>query len=324
MRTIDAATVEATLSYPALVDVLEEGFRAGAHAPTRHHHTIKLNGRPDATWLLMPAWTASQAGGAGAGKYAGVKLVSVFPDNGQRTGNPAIYGVYLLISTETGEPLALIDAPKLTVWRTAAASALASRYLARADARKLAMVGAGALAPYLIRAHASVRPIDQVTIWNRTLAHAETVQAELAKTNPELSVRVVSDIEGAVRDADIVSTATISKEPVVRGAWLKPGSHLDCVGGFRPDMREADDDVIKRARVWVDTRDGATHEAGDIVIPLASGVLKAADINGDLYDIARGICPVRGSSDEITFFKSVGASIEDLTAAVFVYERNAT
>lgn len=321
MRTIDAATVEATLSYPALVDVLAGAFRTGAHAPRRHHHTIRLDDRPDATWLLMPAWTAAGAGAETAGRYAGVKLVSVFPDNGVRHRKPAIYGVYLLISTETGEPLALIDAPRLTVWRTAAASALAARHLARAEARRLAMIGAGALAPYLIRAHASVRPIREVAIFNRTRANAEKVRAEVALALPHVVVQVVPDAETAIRGADIVASATISSEPVIRGEWLTPGCHVDCVGGYRPDMREADDEVIRRASIFVDTRAGAMHEAGDIVVPLKSGLLQEAGIRGDLYDIARGTAPPRHGDDEITFFKSVGASIEDLAAAVHLYER---
>lgn len=321
MRTIDAAAIDGVLAYPALVDVLAEAFRTGAHAPPRHHHTIALDGRPDATWLLMPAWTASGAGSATAGAYAGVKLVSVFPDNGARFSKPAIQGVYLLISTETGEPLALLDAPRLTVWRTAAASALAARHLARPDARRLAMLGAGALAPYLIRAHASVRPIREVAIWNRTPANAEALRATLARTDPALTVTLAATPEAAISGADIVSSATISKEPLIRGAWLAPGMHIDCVGAYRPDMREADDEVIRRARLWVDTRAGAMHEAGDIVMPLAAGLIGEHHITGDLYDIARGTCSLRNGSDEITFFKSVGASIEDLAAAVHLYER---
>src|SRR5262245_45794430 len=169
MQLITAAEIEGALGYPGLVDILEDAFRVGAIAPPRHHHGIALDDRPEAALLLMPAWTSSAPGSATAGAYAGVKLVTVFPDHA-RLGKPAVYGVYLLLSTESGEPLALMDAPRLTVWRTAAASALAARRLARADAARMLMVGAGALAPYLVRAHASVRPIREVTIWNRTPA----------------------------------------------------------------------------------------------------------------------------------------------------------
>lgn len=320
MRIITADDIERTLTYPGLVDVLEAQFRIGAISPPRHHHTIALAGRPEATLLLMPAWTAGAPGATTAGRYAGVKLVTVFPDNG-RLGKPAVQGAYLLLSTETGEPLALMDAPRLTVWRTAAASAMASRRLARPDTRRMLLVGAGALGPYLARAHASVLPIDKVTIWNRTPANAGKVAAALHAAGLDLDIQVATDLESAVRSAELISTATLSRTPLVRGAWLAPGAHVDCVGAFRPDMREADDDVIRRARVYVDTRAGAMHEAGDIVMPLAAGVLRERDIHGDLYDLARGTAAGRTSPDDITFFKSVGASIEDLAAAVVVYEQ---
>jgi ornithine cyclodeaminase len=318
MRIIDAATINHVLCYPDLVDVLAAQFRSGAHAPPRHHHTIKLDQRPDATLLLMPAWSASDQDRSAAGPYVGIKSVTVFPDNNTR-GQPAIYGAYLLLSTETGAPVALLDAPALTVWRTAAASALAARFLARDDASRLVIVGAGALAGFLARAHASVRPIREVTIWNRTPANAHRLAASLA--GQSFDVQVTDDLEAAVRRADIVSTATISPTPLVRGAWLSPGTHVDCVGAFRPDTRETDDDVVSRARIWVDTRAGGLTEAGDIVIPMAAGVIAETDIQGDLFELCRGTAPVRDSADEITLFKSVGASIEDLAAAVAVYER---
>ncbi len=317
MRLVDAAAVEKALGYPKLVDVLDEAFRSGAISPPRHHHQVKLEGRPEATLLLMPAWTSSAPGAETAGRYIGIKQVTVFPDN-SRLGKPAIYGAYLLLSTETGEPVALIDAPALTVWRTAAASALAARYLARDDASRMLMVGAGALAPYLVRAHASVRPIREVMLWNRSRDRAEALKRDLDGTG--LAVTVVDDLEVAAREADLVSTATISTTPLIHGAWLKSGCHIDCVGAFRPDMRETDDDVVRRARIWVDTMAGALGEAGDIVMPLKSGVIRGADIRGDLYGLSRGTAPRRTSPDEITMFKSVGASIEDLAAAIAVYE----
>lgn len=318
MRVISADEIEAALSYPALVDVLEDAFRVGAIAPTRHHHTLKLPaGEPDATLLLMPAWSASAPGAETAGRYLGIKAVSVFPGNGRR-GMPAVQGAYLLLSAQTGAPLALMDAPRLTAWRTAAASAMAARHLARDDARRLLVVGAGALSSYLVRAHASVRPIREVEIWNRTRATAEKVASSLAGTG--LTVAVVDDLERAVGRADIVSTATISATPLVCGAWLEPGTHLDCVGAFRPDMRETDDDVVRRARIWVDTRAGGLSEAGDILIPLAAGIIGRDKIEGDLHELARGIAPRRGSQTDITMFKSVGAALEDLAAAVAVFE----
>jgi ornithine cyclodeaminase len=180
------------------------------------------------------------------------------------------------------------------------------------------MVGAGALSPYLVRAHASVRPIREVMVWNRTPGNAGRLVRKLDGSG--LQVSVASDLETAVRAADLISIATLSATPLIHGAWLKQGTHLDCVGAFRPDMRETDDEVVRRARIWVDTRAGGFHEAGDIVIPLKAGVIRDSDVLGDLFELARGTAPKRASPEEITMFKSVGAAIEDLAAAAAVYE----
>jgi ornithine cyclodeaminase/alanine dehydrogenase-like protein (mu-crystallin family) len=319
LRIFDSAAVDAALAYPALVDTLETAFAKGAIAPARHHHGIALSGRPEATLLLMPAWEASEPGSAFAGRYMGVKCVSVFPDN-DTLGKPAVLGTYLLLSAATGETLAVMDATRLTAWRTAAASALASRYLSRPDAARLLMAGAGALAPFLVRAHASVRPIREVTVWNRSRPRAQALVEELARTG--IAATLADDLAAAVGAADIVSTATLSPEPLVRGAWLTPGTHLDCVGAFKPGMRETDDEAARRARIFVDTRAGAFAEAGDILQPLQAGVIGKEAVLGELAELCRGTARGRVSAAEITLFKSVGASIEDLAAAVAVYEHH--
>ncbi len=318
MRFFDGASVDAALAYPGLVDILQAAFQQGAIAPLRHHHAIALAGRPEATLLLMPAWEAGASGLQTAGRYLGVKTVTVFPDNAARA-KPAVLGTYLLLSAETGETLAVMDATRLTAWRTAAASALASRYLSRADASRLLMVGAGALAPNLVAAHASVRPIREITLWNRSPGRARALAASLAGRG--LNVSVADNLEAAVRRTDIVSVATISAEPLIRGDWLAPGTHVDCVGAYKPTMRETDDAVVRRARIFVDTRPGAFAEAGDIVQPLQAGVIGKEAILGDLFELTRGTVAGRQTSEEITFFKSVGAAIEDLAAAIAVYER---
>jgi ornithine cyclodeaminase len=227
-------------------------------------------------------------------------------------------GSYLLLAGDSGEPRAVIDGVSLTLRRTAAASALASRHLSRTDSSRLAMIGAGALAPHLVAAHAAVRPIRQVTIWNRTGDAARHLAASLDR--PGLAVKASDDLEGVVRDADIVSAATMSHEPLVLGAWLKPGTHVDLVGAYTPAMREADDEAIRRALVFVDTRAGM-KESGEIEEPLRTGVIAETDIAGDLYDLARGSHPGRRTAEEITLFKSVGNAIEDLAAAVEVWRR---
>ena len=243
--------------------------------------------------------------------------MTVFPGNASR-GKPAVYGTYLLMSAETGETLAVLDATRLTAWRTGAASALASRYLSRPDACRLLMVGAGALAPQLVRAHASVRPIREVALWNRSRPRAEALVAELAHAG--IAAAVCEDLEAAARTAHIISTATLAAEPLIRGDWLAPGTHVDCVGAFKPTMRETDDEAVRRARIYVDTRPGAFAEAGDIVQAIAGGVIGPDAVQGDLCELTRGTVPGRRTGDEITMFKSVGAAIEDLAAAIALYE----
>jgi len=312
MRIVPAADVEAALDYESLVERLRQAFRRDIQVPTRHHHSLAPSKNTDGdggTLLLMPAWSE---------RHIGVKVVTVFPNNATRN-LPAVMGSYLLLDGRNGSPLALIDGPALTTKRTAAASALASGYLSRPDCERLLMVGTGTLAPELIAAHATVRPICNVLIWGRNPEKAQ----RLAKRLDRKSFRVAptTDLEAAVRGAHIVSCATLASEPLIHGAWLQSGQHLDLVGGFRPDMREADDACIRRARVFVDTRAGACHEAGDIVQPLQSGLLQSEDIAADLFDLTRGERAGRRFYDQITLFKSVGTAIEDLAAAELALER---
>jgi alanine dehydrogenase len=310
MKVVTGEDLDRVLTYPALIEALRDAFRADVTVPLRHHHPIAQQQGGAAMILLMPAWNS------GAGSFLGCKIVTVFPDNA-KVSRPSIYGSYMLMSGETGEPLAVMDGTTLTAWRTACASALAASYLAREDAAHLVMIGAGALAPHLVRAHASVRPIRKVTLWNRTRKRA--VQTAFGLSVGGLEVEVADDLEAAVREADIVSCATLSAEPLVRGKWLKKGAHVDLVGAYTPKMREADDDAIKKARVYVDTRAGATKEGGDIVQPLKSGVLKKDGIRGDLFELCRGEAKGRSGNLQVTLFKSVGTAIEDLAAAMLVW-----
>jgi ornithine cyclodeaminase len=315
MLTISAGEVDRALTFPGLVETLRTAFREGAVQPVRHHHTIERPTGAATTLLLMPAWTDFHTSGA-AGGNIGVKIVTVSPDN-NAIQKPAVMGLYLLLDGVTGEPQALIDGQRLTQWRTACASALAASYLAREGASKLLVVGAGALSPFLAKAHSAVRPIRETRIWNRTPANAEKVAAGLRAEG--FPAEAAGDLDAALGAADVVSSATISTEPLIKGALLKPGAHVDLVGGFTPLMRESDDDTIRRARVYVDTRAGATKEAGDIVQPLASGVLLKDAIVADLHELARGEKKGRETADEITLFKSVGAALEDLAAGIAVY-----
>jgi alanine dehydrogenase len=329
MRIVSADDIQNALTYRALIDALNEAFRSDIVVPVRHHHTIETAGS-DATLLMMPAWSSSptvrpdaKSPFAPAGRasdterFVGCKIVTVFPDNA-KSQRPSVYGQYLLLSGETGEPLAMMEGRALTAWRTACASALAARYLAREDASHLVMVGAGALAPHLIRAHISVRPIKRVTLWNRTRARAVSLGFGIAVAGIE--VDIAETLEEAVSEADIVSCATLSAQPLIKGDWLKKGAHLDLVGGFTPKMREADDQAVKRARIFVDTRAGAAKEAGDIVVPLKKKIIDAKAIRGDLFDLCRGKVKGRTSASQITLFKSVGTALEDLAAAMLVWK----
>ena len=308
MLQCDAERLRALLPWEALIAALREMFVAGCEAPTRHHHTVPVPGEADATLLLMPAWRR--------GDYLGVKLVNVFPGNAER-GLPAVTAAYLLCSGATGEILALLDGGELTARRTAAASALAADFLARPDACTLLLVGTGRLAPNLALAHARVRALRRIRVWGRQPEKAEALARTLQRAG--LPAEPAGELEAEVAAADIVSCATLSTRPVICGQWLRPGTHLDLVGGFRPDMREADDEAIVRSRVYVDTRAGACSEAGDIVQPLASGVISETDIVAELAQLCRGEAKGRGGPQEVTLFKSVGASLEDLAAAILAY-----
>lgn len=310
MRSVSADEIDGALTWPALIEALADAFRGGLAAPARHHHAIA---RPDgdATLLLMPAW--SQEGHAVP--MLGVKLASVFPGNGARH-LPSVQAIYCLMDGATGVPLAVLDGARLTVWRTAAASALAARHLARPDARTMLMVGAGALAPFLIRAHRSVRRLDRILVWARRTEAARELVATLARE--DISAEAAGDLEAAVRAADLVSCATLSTEPLVCGEWLKPGAHLDLVGAYSLATREADDAALARASVWIDTP-AALREGGDVAVAIRDGTFAETAVRGDLAALVSGAASRRAAADEVTLFKSIGASVEDLAAARLVW-----
>lgn len=309
MLVLNEEQTRAALAWPALIDAIAAMFAGDCVMPVRHHHEMDVPGESDATLLLMPAWLP--------GRYMGVKMVSVFPGNAARA-LPAIFGTYLLSSGGTGEMLAAIDGGELTARRTAAASALAARYLACADAEELLVCGTGRLSLNLIEAHATGRSLKRISIWGRDQEKAAGIAREAQAFG--LAVEPVADLEAAARSADIISCATLSNTPLIHGDWLKPGAHVDLIGGFKPDMREADDTAIRRAQVFVDTRAGAMKEAGDITQPLSNGALKTDGILAELSEMVSGAHPGRTNDEDITLFKSVGAALEDLAAAILAYE----
>jgi ornithine cyclodeaminase len=304
-----AGQVHAALGYKLLAEALREAFREGCIVPLRHVHDV--TGAGDRL-LLMPAWRP--------GKDLGVKLVTVFPRNRER-GAATVSALYVLLDGATGHPRALIDGEALTLRRTAAASALASTYLSREDSATLLVIGTGALAPHMAHAHCALRPIGTLLLWGRTPEHAQALAAKLRDEG--LPAQALADLAQGLARADIVSCATTATAPVVRGGLLRPGTHVDLVGGFTPQMREADDDLIACAEIFVDTYAGALKEAGDLVQAMASGVLVRERVRAELAELVAGAHPGRQGREEITLFKSVGTALEDLCAARLVLERAA-
>jgi ornithine cyclodeaminase len=307
---ISTETLNAKLDYPSLIAALKRAFAADWTVPVRHHHPVPIPGEPDQILLLMPAWEGGQS--------VGVKIVTITPGNGARN-LPAVQGIYLLLDGKTGAPKALMEGKTLTVRRTAAASALAASFCARADAAIHLMVGAGALSQPLIEAHRAARPIQRSLIWARDPKKAEAKAAECGAAG--VAVAVVTDLEAAARTADIISCGTLSPVPLIHGAWLKPGAHLDLVGAYLPELRESDDEAVRRSTLFVDTRAGALKEGGDLLQPLRAGIIKESDVAAELADLCKGRHPGRRRADEITLFKSVGTAIEDLAAAKLMLER---
>ena len=308
---VAADHVRAALPYPALIDALRAAFAEAdqAQVPRRHAHQLP----DDATLLLMPAWRAQ--------RQLGIKLVTVTPSNRERD-LPTVHALYVLSDTESGVPLAIIDGEVLTLRRTAAVSALASRFLSRTDSRTLLMVGTGRLAPEMVVAHCEARDIHRVMVWGRSERKAqETIERiKQAGLADQVSIDTELVLAAACAKADIICCATTSTEPLLRAEWVRPGTHIDLVGGFRPNMREADDALMSTAALFVDTLEGVLAEAGDLVQPMQAGLLQASDIRADLSALARASHPGRQSGEQITLFKSVGSALADLAAAGLVQE----
>jgi len=301
MRIYSREDVIRALPYDRLVTELPRRLLAGAEAPQRHVHMVTQPGEPDASLLMMPAWSASGAGG--------VKIVNVTPGNVGRD-LPAVTASYLLFDAVTGEHKALLDGGELTARRTAAVAAVAADRLARDDAHRLLLVGSGRIATELAFAYRAVRDMRRVWVYSPTQKNAERLAHHLRDNG--FDAHACDDVEEGVGDADIVACATLSKEPIVKGLWLKPGQHVALIGGYLADMREADDEAIQRAAVWVDTL-AALKEAGDVM------ALSEADIKGTLFDLC-GLSAVDGRDEMITVFKSVGDASQDLAAAAIALD----
>jgi ornithine cyclodeaminase len=308
MRVLGAAEIRALTPMRQLIECLREAFRNPPESAKREVAPIP-GGKGDRLLLYMPAFDRD---GAGA-----IKLATVFPDNSDK-GLPTIQAA-LVVFSETGTPVAVLDGAMVTRLRTSAASALASTYLSRTDSQHLVVVGTGALAPYMALAHCTVRPIRRVTVVGRREGRVGETAAEIrALVDRDVEVEVTTALDKVVAAADIISCATSSEQPVLAGKWLRPGAFVDLVGSFSPTRREADDEAVVRSRIFVDTFEGALTEAGDLLQPLERGLIVRDRIEGELSDLVSGRTTGRRGADEIILFKSVGSSIEDLAAAKLI------
>jgi ornithine cyclodeaminase len=252
-------------------------------------------------------------------RVLGGKIVSVFAGNAA-LGLPVVTAAVLLLDSSTGLPRALLDGTTLTALRTGAASGLATRLLARPDASVLAVFGAGVQARTQIEAVRAVRDIREIRIVSRTRRSAELLADELRSERDAPAVVVGEDPARAVAGADVLVAATSSPTPVFPGDRVEPGAHVNGVGSYTPEMQEVDEGVVARARVVVDTRDGALAEAGDLIIPLRKGLVREEDLGTELGEVVLGVRPGRTHADEITFFKSVGNAAQDLAVAAVALE----
>lgn len=297
MRVIDSAELEAVLPMTAAIDALEAAFAAPElpETPARTHLSVG-----DGDLLMMPS-----AGDLGTG----VKLVTVNSSNPSR-GLPLIHGAYALFAPDTLELVGIIEGSSLTGLRTAAVSGLATRHMARGDSSRLVLFGAGVQSHTHLDAMRAVRPIEEVRVVSRSRGPAEAL-AERAR-----SAKLRADVgePDAVAAADIVCTCTSSPSPVFDGSRLPDGAHVNAVGAFTPQTRELDDDVARRARFGVELRSAALADAGDILIPLESGVIDPSSVVAELPEIVRG-ARVRRNPSDVTVFKSVGVALEDLVLA---------
>lgn len=306
LQHFSASRIGQLLSYSRLADAIATAVaRDDIQCPERMH--LRSGSASTDALLIMPAWRN--------GGHAAVKVVTVRSGNAAR-GLPTVQGILVLFDDVSGRALATFDATALTGWRTAAASLLAARYLAPKNSRVLVMAGAGAIAAHLIRAYSCEFPLQEVVIWSRTVGRAKELARKMS-LGADVCVSVVEDLQAATRRADILSCATSAEDGLIKGTWLRAGTHVDLVGAFKPHMRESDDELIQRAEVFVDTRPGALQEAGDLVQPLRAGAISEAHVRGDLASLVRDRV-VRSRDSAITVFKSVGFALEDLVAAEVV------
>lgn len=296
------------LGYAELINALKNIFLSDFTMPLRHHHFYKTEDGEENTLILMPVWNE---------EYMGMKQVTVAPGNA-KIDKPSIYAQYILSNSKTGQPLALMNAAEITCRRTACTSALASSYLSRKDSKNLLVVGGGKVAQHLVQAHSEVRDFETINVWMRNESKLTAFINHLHDLG--YAAQAVQDLETAAREADVISCATLSPTPVIKGEWVKPGTHLDMIGSHKPNTRETDDAAILKSTIFVDSRMGALHETGELAIPINAGLISENDVKADIVELIKGRHSGRTSANEVTLFKSAGLAIEDLAAALLVYK----
>ena len=309
MKILTAEDVHAALSYPAMVDALQEAYSGSFNMPPRQ--VFLLDDQPDNydAFAVLPSWND---------ELVAVKSFTYFPDN-PKPKYASLYSKIMLYDRKHGQPLALVDGTSVTFWRTAGISGLASRLLSREDSKTLLLLGTGNLAPYIIRAQLSVRPIDRVMVWGRTLANAQAVIEQLAKENDAVRFEVADDLQAACGEADIIVSATGSHEPLVLGDWVRPGTHTDFIGNHHATKRECDTALVAKSKVYADSYVNCFKEAGEVLVPIDEGAISKDHVVGELMQMCSGAVALRESEDEITLFKSIGLALSDLVGAGCAY-----
>jgi 1-pyrroline-2-carboxylate reductase [NAD(P)H] len=309
MKIVSAEEVHAALQFPELIDALQEAFSKEFTMPPRAVFPLDENTENHDAFALLSSWNDS---------VICVKAFTYFPS--PAAGYKSLYSKIMLFDRQHGEPLALVDGTTVTLWRTAGISGLVSRLLSRQDSESLLLLGTGNLSTYIIRAHASVRDLKRIVVWGRTKSKAEGVVQQMAAEFPEIEFAVVEDVQAACQTADIVVSATGSHEPVVRGDWIKPGTHTDFIGNHHATKRECDTALVVKAKLYADSRDNCFKEAGEILVPISEGVITRESVIGQLTEMCKGCVPLRESNSEITLFKSVGMPLSDLVGANCAYQ----
>lgn len=312
MKIISAEQVHQSLNFADLVPLLKQSFSKPFHMPQRQVHLLAPEDKSSHdAFALLPSWNE---------EVIGNKAFTYFPENAEKHDLPGLFSKIMLFKRNTGEPLALVDGTSVTYWRTAAISALASQLLSREDSKHLMLFGTGNLSTYILHAHLTVRTINKVTIWGRSIAKVGNLIDEMSTQYPQVEFVASSNVDDECAKADIICCATASKTPLFNGELIKAGCHIDCLGNHVVNARECDTTTVQRARVFVDSLTNTLNEAGELLIPIEEGAFNAQDIIGELADMCKKPEILRQSAQEITLFKSVGTAISDLVAAYQVYQ----